>query len=80
MFAMQGEYRLELPKRFGVVGFAGLGGVARDWNDFRSDELLPAAGVGLRFVLDKTNHINYRIDFAYGREGHTLSIGVGEAF
>jgi hypothetical protein len=80
MFAMQGEYRLELPKRFGVVGFGGLGGVARDWNDFRSDGLLPAAGVGLRFVLDKKNHINYRIDFAYGREGHTLSIGVGEAF
>lgn len=80
MFAMQGEYRLELPKRFGVVGFGGVGAVARDWNDFRSDELLPAAGVGLRFVLDKKNHINYRIDYAYGREGHTLSIGVGEAF
>ncbi len=80
MFAMQGEYRLELPKRFGVVGFAGVGGVARDWNDFRSDELLPAAGVGLRFTLDKKNHINYRIDVGYGREGHTLSIGVGEAF
>jgi hypothetical protein len=42
--------------------------------------LLPSAGAGLRFQLDKKNHINYRIDLAYGRAGHTLSIGVGEAF
>lgn len=80
MFAGQAEYRVELPKRFGIVAFGGLGGIARNWNDFRMSELLPAAGAGLRFNLDKKNHINYRIDFAYGREGHTLSIGVGEAF
>lgn len=47
--------------------------------DFRSDQFLPAAGEGLRFNLDKKNDINYRVDFAFGREGHTLSIGVGEA-
>jgi hypothetical protein len=41
---------------------------------------LPAGGVGLRFNLDKKNHINYRIDFAVGREGSTLSLGIGEAF
>ena len=80
MFATQAEYRIELPKRLGIVAFGGLGGVARRWGDFRSDQLLPAAGAGLRFNLDKKNHINYRIDFAVGREGHTLSIGVGEAF
>jgi hypothetical protein len=42
--------------------------------------LLPAAGAGIRFNLDKKNHINYRIDWAIGRAGHTLTIGVGEAF
>jgi len=80
MFATQAEYRRELKGRFGVVAFGGLGGIARRWNEFRTDELLPAAGAGLRFTLDKKNHINYRIDFAVGREGHTLSIGIGEAF
>ena len=80
MFAGQAEYRLELPKRLGLVAFGGLGGVARKWGDFRTDGLLPGAGVGLRFKLDKKNHINYRIDLAVGREGHTVSIGVGEAF
>jgi len=80
MFATQAEYRIELPKRFGLVAFGGVGGTARRWNDFRSDQLLPAAGAGLRFKLDKKNHINYRIDVAFGREGRTLSIGLGEAF
>lgn len=80
MFATQAEYRRELKGRLGLVAFGGIGGIAGRWNAFRSDELLPAAGAGLRFKLDKKNHINYRIDFAVGREGHTLSIGVGEAF
>ena len=80
MFATQAEYRLELPKRLGLTAFGGVGGIARRWGDFRSDELLPGAGIGLRFKLDKRNHINYRIDLAVGREGRTISIGVGEAF
>lgn len=80
MFATQAEYRVELPKRLGLVAFGGVGGTARRWNEFRSDQFLPAAGAGLRFKLDKKNHINYRIDFAFGREGRTISIGLGEAF
>ena len=80
MFATQAEYRRELKGRFGAVAFGGLGGIARRWNEFRTDELLPAAGAGLRFTLDKKNHINYRVDWAIGRAGHTLSIGIGEAF
>ncbi|HEY3039190.1 MAG TPA: BamA/TamA family outer membrane protein [Pyrinomonadaceae bacterium] len=80
MFATQAEYRLEWRKRLGFVAFGGVGGVERTWSDFRSDHLLPAGGVGLRFNLDKKNHINYRIDLAFGREGRSLSIGVGEAF
>jgi hypothetical protein len=80
MITTQAEYRLELPKRLGLVAFAGIGGIAPDWSEFQSDRLLPGAGVGLRFKLDKKNHINYRIDLAFGREGHTLSIGIAEAF
>ena len=80
MFATQAEYRIELPRRLGLVAFGGVGGTARRWSEFRSDLLLPAVGAGLRFKLDKKNHINYRIDLAFGREGRTLSIGLGEAF
>lgn len=80
MFATQVEYRKELPYRLGLVGFAGFGGVAREWGDFRFDELLPAAGAGIRFKLDKKNHINYRVDFGVGRGGSTVSMSITEAF
>lgn len=80
MFATQAEFRQELKGRFGLVAFGGFGSIARRWNEFRMDQLLPAAGAGFRFKLDKKNHINYRVDWAIGRAGHTLIIGVGEAF
>jgi hypothetical protein len=80
MWATQVEYRRELPRRFGLVGFAGIGSVARHWDKLRLDELLPGAGIGLRYKLDKVNHINYRIDLGFGRGGHTLSFSVTEAF
>jgi hypothetical protein len=41
-----------LAKRLGLVGLGGICGVARKWGDFRSDQLLPAASIGLRFTLD----------------------------
>jgi len=80
MFAVQGEYRRLLRGRFGVVAFAGVGGTAPRFSAFRSDQLMPSAGVGLRFVLDKKNHINYRVDYGFGRSGGGFSIGIGEAF
>ena len=80
MFATQAEIRRLLKGRFGMVAFGGIGGIARRWNEFRLDQLLPAAGVGVRFTLEKQNHINYRVDWGVGRAGHTLIIGVGEAF
>lgn len=80
MFATQAEYRVELPKRFGLVAFAGVGGVARHVNEFRMDQLLPAGGVGGRFRISKESHINFRVDYGVGRNGHTVTVGVGEAF
>lgn len=85
MFATQAEYRLGLPGkgflgRFGVVGFGGFGGVGGKFSDIGFSDLLPAGGGGIRFRLTKSNPINFRIDYGFGRVGNTLNIGVGEAF
>ena len=80
LFATQAEYRRELPWKPGFVAFADVGGVARRWDEFRINGLLPTGGVGLRFKLDKINHINYRVDLGFGRSGSTLSFSVTEAF
>ena len=81
MAATQLEYRLTLPKRFGLVGFGGLGGVVPGGNQpFRTKNFLPGGGGGARFELNKKYHVNLRVDFAQGKDTHTWSIGVGEAF
>ena len=81
LLATQAEYRLSLRGRFGFVAFAGIGEVARSFGDLSSDDLLPSAGIGVRFLVAKENRINFRIDYAWGKDGNGgLYIGVGEAF
>jgi len=81
MVATQLEYRLALPKRFGVVGFGGLGEVVPGGDQpFRTKNFLPSGGGGARFELSKKYHVNLRVDFAQGEDSHTWSIGVLEAF
>jgi len=81
MFATQLEYRLSLPKRFGVVGFGGTGEVVPGGSQaFRINNLLSAGGGGLRFQLSKAYRVNLRADFARGKDTWTWSMGVGEAF
>lgn len=80
MIATQLEYRLVLPYRLGLVGFGGIGGVAPGAAQFRSDQLLPGGGTGIRFLLSKKYHVNLRTDFAWGKDNFAWIVGVGEAF
>jgi hypothetical protein len=81
MFATQLEYRLSLPKRFGVVGFGGIGEVVPGGSQaFRVNNFLPAGGGGVRFQVSKIYRVNVRADFARGNDTWTWSMGVGEAF
>ena len=47
--------RLTLPKRFGLVGFGGLGGVVPGSEQFRFAHFLPGIGAGLRYELSTTS-------------------------
>ena len=78
MFTGQAEYRWRFTERFGVVAFAGFGGVAPELGQF--DTLLPSVGVGLRYVLAKKNNVGLRFDAAWGRGDHAFYAGIGEAF
>jgi hypothetical protein len=81
MLATQLEYRLVLPKRFGLVAFGGVGEVIPGSGQVLAvQKFLPSGGVGVRFLLSKQYHVNLRADIAQGRDGHTFGIGVGEAF
>jgi hypothetical protein len=81
MVSTQVEYRLELPWRFGVVAFGGIGEVVPGADQLlQGKNLLPAGGGGIRFQLSKKYHVNIRGDAAAGKNSHTWALGVGEAF
>lgn len=80
MIATQLEYRRVLWWRMGAVAFGGIGEVAPSISKFNAENLLPAGGGGLRFLLSRKFHVNLRADLAQGKNGHTFSMGVGEAY
>ncbi len=81
MGSTQLEYRLSLPRRLGLVAFGGLGGVIPGGQQlYGSRHLLPAGGGGLRFQVSKRYRVNLRADIGVGKDGHTTSLGIGEAF
>jgi len=80
MIATQLEYRRTLPRRFGIVAFAGVGEVAPGLGEMQGDHLLPSGGGGLRFKISQKYKLNFRADFAQGKDVHTFSMGIGEAF
>jgi outer membrane protein assembly factor BamA len=80
MLTTQVEYRLQLPKRFGLAAFFGVGEVAPEIGAFNSNNLKPGGGAGIRYILAKKNHLNLRVDYGVGLQGGGVYMGVGEAF
>ncbi len=79
-WAVQTEWRRHLGGRWGVVAFAGLGGVAPSLGDIGDSTLLPAAGGGVRFEVSSEYRVNVRVDGAVGRNSQALYLSLGEAF
>ncbi len=80
MFAVQGEVRRKIYKRFGVVAFVGVGEVASEFSKVNTKDLLPAAGAGVRFEASTKYHVNVAIDYAVGDGTSALYFSIGEAF
>jgi outer membrane protein assembly factor BamA len=79
MYAAQAEYRWQPHDRWVFTGFAGVGEVAPSYGDF-FENLLPAAGLGTRFVLSAKHKLNLALDVAVGKHGAEFYFGVGEVF
>ena len=81
MIATQVEYRVSLPKSFGLAAFGGIGEVVPGGKEiFRINNFLPSIGGRSRFQLIAKYHVNLRADVARGKDSWTWSMGVGEAF
>jgi outer membrane protein assembly factor BamA len=78
---LQTEWRQQIWKRFGAVAFGGAGIVADKVDYLALQHTRFTYGLGLRFTLDKKEHINVRLDYGrgtYNSSGFYLTIG--EAF
>lgn len=81
ILAAQVEYRFPIIWRFIGVAFAGVGDVAREFNDLTLPELKYSLGGGLRFTLDAKERINLRFDAGFGLHGNRgFYLGISEAF
>lgn len=79
MVAMQTEYRWRFNDRWILTGFAGIGEVADSFSNFGKN-ILPAGGIGARFVLSEKHQVSLSADLAVGNDGAEFYFGVGEAF
>lgn len=81
LLALQGEYRLPVWRRFGVVAFASAGQVAARPGDFAVDRFRAAVGGGLRFRVSPDG-LNLRVDVAQGLtvQSGGFYLGVQEVF
>ena len=78
---LQGEYRFPVYKRFSAVAFAGGGNVSSRFADYSLSDLKISYGAGLRFVLDKKEKLNLRIDYGIGQgKNNGFYLQLGEAF
>jgi len=79
LLAGQAECRLPLWWRFGLAGFAGLGGVADSVGCLSAAKFKYSYGFGFRFRLDREGAV-LRMDFGFGKGTWGLYFTAGQAF
>jgi len=79
--ALQLELRIHLIGRFGLAVFGGMSSLSAAVDNLISEDLKWNGGAGIRFLIDRKNPVNLRIDFALGEGGNRgFYISFGESF
>jgi len=81
LMAFQIEYRV-VPVwwKIGLAVFAGLGDVSDKLENFVLHNFKYSMGGGIRFLINRKEKLNIRLDFAYGKDTSGMYITIGEAF
>jgi hypothetical protein len=74
------EWRQEFLKNWGAAAFLGVGWIAPSWNSLQIKNQHVGYGVGLRYKMNKKDHINIRLDVGFGNGKAYPYITIGEAF
>ena len=79
--SIQSEFRTVLFWRLGISVFGGISKVYSNTGDFDLNNLKPNYGFGLRFLMDKKEQINLRLDYARGSKNQAgFYVVFGESF
>ncbi len=76
----QTEWRQHIYNRFGITVFASAGEVSPETSRFSFDKVHFAYGAGLRFMVEKKEKLNLRLDYGRGEGENGLYIILKEAF
>ncbi len=74
----QVEIRQRLPRRFGVVAFAGAANVFPEFDEINMRHTLPNYGVGARWEFKQ--RVNIRLDFGFTKNKPGVVFNINEAF
>lgn len=82
LLAGQAEIRWQITERWGAVAF---GGLSKLWDDdlqaLITEDIYYSGGVGIRFMLNTDQKINFRVDAAVGNgDNKGIYVGIREAF
>jgi outer membrane protein assembly factor BamA len=78
--ATQFEYRRQITDDWGAVAFVGLGNVTDELKHFDFRDIKNSIGVGARYMLDKKDRMNLRMDAGMGNGNLNFYIAIAEAF
>jgi hypothetical protein len=78
--ASQAEYRAMFLGPLGAAAFLGAGAVAPRPGAFRSDQIRPSYGGGLRYMLDQKEKLTLRVDVGFGSGTSGIYFDIREAF
>jgi outer membrane protein assembly factor BamA len=80
VYAVQTELRQHLYKKFGMVGFLGIGAAVDEISEIGDTLMLPSIGFGVRYLMIGKEKINIGVDVGFGRDDWSLSFRIGETF
>jgi outer membrane protein assembly factor BamA len=78
---LQVEFRLPIVWRFGLASFGGISGIYPHGEGLSLKTIKYNGGIGLRFLVDKKDKTNLRLDYAVGSNDNSgFYIAFGESF
>jgi outer membrane protein assembly factor BamA len=80
LLAFQTEYRWQMLDRWALAAFAATGQVANHIQTFSLKDFKYTYGAGVRFMLNKKERVNLRLDFGLGKKTSGFYINLAESF